>query len=395
MIARRTVACLAVSQLVCWGVSYYLIGVFGERIGAELGWSRALVFGGFSAALVVMGLVSPAVGTLIDRFGGGRVMAMGSLLSACGCLWLSLAQDLVGYYGAWICLGLAMRATLYEAAFAALARIGGPLAQRPIAQVTLLGGLASSCFWPLGHLLAESFGWRGALLCYAAFALFTLPLHLAIPSRRHDAAEAAEPAVPSEPVVSGRNGHIQIALLYAVIMSLTSALSSAMSAHMIGLLSELGLAAALAVSVSALRGIGQSLARLAEVLFGGRLHPVTLNLLATLALPCCFVIGLAGGGHLSAAAVFAFVYGAGNGIITIAGGTMPLILFDIRTYGAIVGWLRVPSFLLSAMAPFAFAALLEDFGAEAVLYLSIFLSLVTLAAAVALRTLVIRPQRSA
>ena len=54
------------------------------------------------------------------------------------------------------------------------ASIGGPKAQRPIAQITLLGGLASTIFWPLGHLLAEHLGWRGALLAYAGIALLTL-----------------------------------------------------------------------------------------------------------------------------------------------------------------------------------------------------------------------------
>jgi hypothetical protein len=61
MIARRLVCGLGVSQFVLWGVSYYLVGVFGERIARDLGWSQTLVFGGFSVALVVMGLVSAAV----------------------------------------------------------------------------------------------------------------------------------------------------------------------------------------------------------------------------------------------------------------------------------------------------------------------------------------------
>ena len=192
MIGRLTVIYLGISQLVCWGISYYLIGVFGDLIVAELGWSRTLVYGGFSMALLVMGLSSPLVGRMIDRFGGGRVMAGGSVLCALGCAGLAVTQTLVAYYAAWICLGLAMRSTLYDAAFAALARIGGPGAGRSIAQITLLGGLASTCFWPIGHFLAEAFGWRGALFAYAGFAILTLPFHLAIPSDRHEDSVASE-----------------------------------------------------------------------------------------------------------------------------------------------------------------------------------------------------------
>lgn len=385
MIARRTVLFLGISQLVCWGISFYLIGVFGDLIVADLGWSRTLVYGGFSAALLIMGLVSPLVGRLIDRVGGGRVMAAGSVFCAVGCAGLALAQTVVAYYAAWICLGLAMRSTLYDAAFAALARIGGPEARRPIAQVTLLGGLASTVFWPIGHVLAEAFGWRGALFVYVGFALLTVPLHLAIPTGRHqDNVQPVEgPRPPS--LASRRQDRVVAAFLYALIVTLINGLNAGMSAHMIGVLTELGLAASLAVSISSLRGIGQSSARLAEILFGGRLHPIDLNLAATVVLPICFTVGLASGGYVAAAVVFAFFYGAGNGILSITRGTLPLVLFDLHTYGSFVGKLLVPSFLLSAVSPLAFAAVIEHFGAQGALYLSIALSSVILAAGLALR----------
>lgn len=383
LIGRRTVLWLGLSQLVCWGITYYLIGAFGEMIAADLGWSRTLVHGGFSAALLVMGLASPWTGRLIDRHGGRGVMAAGSLLSALGCVGLALAQDLLLYYLAWLCLGLAMRFTLYDAAFAALARIGGAGARRAMSQITLLGGLASTTFWPIGHGLAESLGWRGALFAYAGFALLTLPLHLAIPRGRHEAAPKAEAAAPASPPAG--KGRWLAAALYAVIAMLANLLNSAMSAHMIGLLSGLGVAASTAVWLATLRGIGQSSARLGEVLFGGRLHPLNLNLGAVLLLPLGFLAGLFGGQFLLAAALFALLYGAGNGILTITRGTLPLVLFDPRSYGHFVGWLLVPSFLCSAVAPLGYAAVIEAAGEAAALYLSAALAAVMLAAALLLK----------
>ena len=157
-VSRRTVWCLGLSQLVCWGITFYMIALFGELIAADMGWSRSAVFGGFSAALVVMGATSPLIGRLIDERGGRPVMVAGSCLSALGCVVIASAHDLAVYYAGWLCLGLAMRMCLYEAAFAALARIAGPAAKRPISQITLLGGLASTAFWPIGHALAEAFG---------------------------------------------------------------------------------------------------------------------------------------------------------------------------------------------------------------------------------------------
>lgn len=381
MISRRTVWLLGTSQLVCWGISYYLIGVLGEAIAADLGWSRATVHGGFSAALLVMALASPMVGRRLDRHGGAAVMTAGSCLIALGCLLLAAANGPILYYLAWLCLGLAMRCTLYDAAFAALARIGGAAARQPIAQITLLGGLASTVFWPIGGHLQEAFGWRGAALAYAIFALATVPLHLAIPRTRH-----AAPVVKTDaPKPAPAAAHAWAAPLYAGMVTLTSCLNSAMSAHQIGFLTGLGMALATAVWISSLRGIGQSAARLAEVAFGGRMHPVDLNLLAAAALPLSLVLAFWSGQSLVAAVLFALLYGAGNGILTITRGTLPLVLFDPSTYGTVVGRLLAPSFLFSAASPLAYAWVIEAYGVAAALSVSLGLAGAGLLAAMALR----------
>jgi MFS family permease len=382
LVARRTVICLGLSQLVCWGISYYLIGVFGDLIAADLGWSPSIVHGGFSAALVVMGLSSPLIGRAIDRRGGRTVMVAGSCVAALGCAGLALAHHIVTYYAAWLCLGLAMRMTLYDAAFAALARIAGATAKRAISQVTLLGGLASTAFWPIGHALAVPFGWRGAVLAYAGFAVLTIPLHLALP---HGGSAPMPEAPADRPAAAAKPGRRLSAALYALIAGLTSFLNSGLSAHMIAMLAGLGMAAGLAVWIATLRGIGQSSARLCEILSGSRLHPLTLGVLATALLPVAFLAGLFSGQLVIAAIAFAFLYGAGNGLVTIVRGTLPLVLFEPGVYGSLVGRLLAPSFLLAALAPLAYAAVIENFGDLAAVALSAAIAALILGAAIALR----------
>jgi hypothetical protein len=380
VISRLTVICLGLSQLTCWGLSYYLVGALGPAIIADLGWRGETVHGGFSAALLVMGLASPLVGRLIDRHGGRASMTAGSLLLAAGCGWLGLAETVSSYYGAWLLLGVAMRLTLYDAAFAALAHIGGTEAKRPIAHVTLLGGLASTVFWPFGVALAEAFGWRGAVFVYAGCALLTIPLHLAIPGGRGKAAHVLE-APEHRPLAAGGRDRLIAGGLYALIATVANLLNAGLSAHMVGMLTGLGLSAALAVWVASLRGIGQSLARLCEVLFGRNLAPLNLNLLAALILPLCFLTGLFSAQFLMAAVAFAFFYGAGNGLLTITRGTLPLTLFDHRTYGSFVGKLLVPSFLFSAAGPVIYAFVIERYSEAGALYLSFGLAVVILIAA--------------
>lgn len=369
MITRHTVISLGISQLVCWGISYYLIAAFGARIAEDLGWTDPIVYGGFSAALVIMAITSSLAGQLIDRYGGSIVMSAGSILLAIGCTGIALSYSITIYYVSWMVLGLAMRLTLYDAAFAALARIGGTHAKRPISQITLLGGLASTVFWPIGFFLTETFGWRSALMIYAALALLTLPLHLSIPKGRfNEVNNIADAAVPffSPAATTDREKWIT-GSLYALIFTLLNFLNSGMSTHMITILTGLGLTAALSVWISTLRGIGQSLARVCEVLFGARLHPVSLTILASALLPIGFITGLFSGEFLTAALLFAFLFGAGNGLMTISRGTLPLILFDHNTYGAYVGKLLVPGFLLSAISPIVYTYIINQFGEQTAL----------------------------
>jgi hypothetical protein len=190
--------------------------------------------------------------------------------------------------------------------------------------------------------------------------------------------------IVATPLAASRRERFLAGALYALIAMCTNFLNAGMSAHMIALLGGLGLAAALAVWISALRGIGQSSARLCEVLFGGRLHPLKLNLLATGLLPLCFLTGLFSGQWAIAASAFAFLYGAGNGIATITRGTLPLVLFDPASYGTVTGQLLVPSFLAAA-APLIYAFIIDHAGDLAALYLSLALSLATFAAALLLK----------
>ncbi|MBP0578686.1 MFS transporter [Labrys sp. LIt4] len=385
MIERRTVLCLGLFQFVAWGATYYLVGGFGERMAVELGWSRDIVYGGFAVALLVMGLVSPLCGRLIDRHGGRGMMASGSVLAASGCVGLAVSHSLPVYFAAWLVLGVAMRLTLYDAAFAALARAGGAEARRAMAQITLPGGLSSTAFWPLGTTLADSLGWRGAVLVYAGLMLATVPLALALPAvrRREKPAPGAERSGP-RPGSTG-SGLLLAGVLYVLITTILNFLNAGMSSHMIAILAGLGLAQATAVWVATLRGIGQSGARLAEILFGTRLHPLALNLLACSLLPLSFAAGFAGGYSLTAAMLFALGYGAGNGLATITRGTVPLVLFDHRAYGAITGRLLAPSFMVSAGAPVIYARVIGWWGQEGALALSLALAGVTLAAALLLK----------
>ena len=369
MISRRAVVCLGLSQLINWGISYYLIANFGPAMAADLGLGTTAIYAGLSLALVVMAATSPWTGRLIDRLGGRRVLPIGAVLNAVGCVVLAASQSAWTYYAAWIFLGLGMRLCLYEAVFATLARIGGAEARRAIGQITLFGGLASTVMWPVGHALADMLGWRGALVVYALFSLATLPLYRSLPGEASKGSSAAASAKP-EWLARTPAQYRQAAVLFSVIAMLTSFLAAGNAAHLLAMLAGMGLDASTAVGIAALWGVGQVVARLGEVFFGRRIDPLLLNLLIACVLPLCFVAGLAASLPV-AAAIFSFCYGACNGLFTISKGTLPLLLFDYRRYGALTGRLLVPSFLLTATAPLLYAAVIDSLGAKAAMVMAL------------------------
>ena len=383
-ISAWLVCCLGLSQLIAWGAMHYLIAVFAQPVTAELGWSAAWVQAGFSLALLVMAASSSAVGRWIDTHGGRGAMMAGCWAGALGCALLASAQHLAVYYLGWALLGLGMRLALYDAAFAALAVLGGPTAKRAMSQVTLFGGFASTLFWPLGQALADAMGWRGALWVYALLLLLGSALHLAIP--RHAARAQVAGVVPAQ-VMSGpvqrRTAPVDT-WLYGLVAVLVLAMQTGVAAHFLALVGGLGWNAKTAVTLSMLLGVGQFCGRAWVVAWGHRIDAIRLNLLPCSLLSGAYAVALLAGTSLTGAAAFAFLYGAGNGIATITRGAMPLLLFDTAHYGRIVGAILRPAFVLAAAAPVAVALALQRLGHASTLGVGLATCAMLLAASIVL-----------
>ncbi|MGB7480120.1 MAG: MFS transporter, partial [Burkholderiaceae bacterium] len=174
----KILAILGVTQLVSWGSLYYAFAILAPEIRRETGWSAQLVFGAFSWCILVAGLVATPVGVLLDRRGGRSVMGAGSLLCGAGFVLLAAAHTPALYYLAWSVLGVAMALVLYEAAFATINREFARGARSGISALTLVGGLASTVFWPLTLQLNTLLGWRHTYLLYGLLQLaLCAPLH--------------------------------------------------------------------------------------------------------------------------------------------------------------------------------------------------------------------------
>ncbi|HUN92604.1 MAG TPA: MFS transporter [Burkholderiaceae bacterium] len=386
--ARRasTVVALGVGQTLAWASSYYLPAVLSKAMARDLGVSEADVFAALSLALLVAALVGPSAGRAIDRLGGRPVLVLANLVFAAGLALLSAAQGWQGLLAGWIVIGLGMGTGLYEAAFAALVRLHGFDARGPITGVTLIAGFASTVGWPLSAWAGAAFGWRGACIGWAVVHLVVaLPLNASIPrapSRRARANGFAPDASGDSRTIAAEVAHprlVGIALAY--VFAVTWFISTAMAAHLPRLLVAGGASLGVAVALAALVGPAQVVARLLEFTLLRRFDPLFSARAAALAHPLGVLALIAGGAPW--AAPFAILHGIGNGILTIAKGTLPLRFFGPGGYGARQGLLGVPSRIAQAAAPLAFGVCLDRFGVAS-LWLTAALSLSAAATLLAL-----------
>jgi MFS family permease len=375
----RVVIALGSAQTLAWGSTYYLPAILAEPMARELGVSSAIVFAAFSAALIVAGILGPLAGRRIDLFGGRDVLSVSSLVFAAGLATLGAAQGARMLFAGWLVIGIGMAMGLYEAAFSTLAGIYGREAREPITGITLLAGLASTICWPISAYLETEVGWRMACFFWAAvhFAI-GLPLNrFLVPVGTQPPISSAtnEPThgPPSEPTGLQNREMLLLALVFGV----TWFTSTAMAAHLPRLLQEAGASAAVAVAAAALVGPAQVAGRLLEFGVLQRFHPLLSARLAAIAHPLGALAIIVFGG--SAAVVFTVLHGAGNGILTIAKGTLPLAIFGPSGYGLRQGILMVPARFGQASAPFLFAVLIDRFGTSALL-LSTALGLAAMAA---------------
>ena len=372
---------LGLSQILLWGGSFFLMAIVGEPIVRDTGWPHEWVYGALSLALLVSGLMAPAIGRRVGKAGGEQVMKYSGIVIAAGLAIAALAPHILVFFLGWIVIGAGMAMGLYDALFAALGKRYGASAGKAFTYITLISGFCTTIIWPLLTLLLGQFGWRGTLLIYAAaLLLIILPVYKwAFP------AGAPQPApVPGEPrktTAPAAAGASKVYYLVMVNFTIGAVMMTAISVHLIDILLDNNITLAAAVGLGALLGPSQVGVRLLDLVFPKK-SPVT-----GIAISCAGVLsGVALLlGSPAIAAVGIILYGLGNGMRTILRGTLPLHLFGPEGYAGTMGKLARPQLLAQAATPFVGGLMIQGLGVPAFLWV-----LVSLATANVFISLMIR-----
>jgi MFS family permease len=366
----RLVIGVGITQIIGFGTIFYAFGSVVPALSADLGISPGTAFAAFSLALLVGALAAPTAGRLVDQHGARMVMSAGSVVAALSLIALSQAQSLISLGLALIAVEVTATLVLYDAAFAALAQALGPArARRAITHMTLLGGFASTIFWPLTQTILTHADWRTAYLIFAALNLLVcLPLHLTLtraPDLEPVSGAPAPPPPQFAPLPAAQHGRAMIWV--AIAFAVAGLVFSALSASWVTTLTAFGLPAAAAVTAGTLMGPAQVGVRVLDMLFGLRLHPLTTTMISTLLLIVALAVLWATGPTLAGAMIFAVLFGLAQGLTSIVRGTVPLVLFGAQGFAARLGKLAAVRMVMAAIAPFGIALLIDTWSASAAL----------------------------
>jgi len=363
------VSALGVTQIIGYGTLYYSFSILAPGMAKDLGISLEQVFAVFSVSLFIGGLSAPFIGRHMDKIGAATVMTLGSALAAFTLALCAWSPSVSLFALAIVLLEVSSGMVQYQAAFATLVESEPRTASRSITYLTLIGGFASTIFWPIAASLTGYLSWREIYLVFAAVNLLVcMPLHFWIMQSRTvgsemEGAKTREAVIGAlEPSVRGRG-----MLLVSLAFSLSGFTLAAILAHMVPMLGAIGLGSA-AVVIGSLFGPAQVMSRLINMVFGKSLSPPALAIVsATLMVLGVLILGLSGN-WLPGAVAFAICLGLGAGINSIAQGSLPLYLFGSVGYGAITGKMAAARLATGAAAPFAFAAATNRFGTNVSLF---------------------------
>ncbi|CAB3723829.1 MULTISPECIES: MFS transporter [Paraburkholderia] len=352
---------LALAQLVSWGSVYYSFSLLVVPMEQTMGWSRTATNAALSLGLLVSGFAAYPVGKWIDHGLGRRVMSIGSLIAAAMLLMWSATSSLTILFVAWIGLGLSMAATFYDPLFAVLTHRYPLRYKTKITLVTLVAGFASTVFIPVTQFLVDVGGWRLALAALAACNLIIcLPIHVvAIRSSRIDP-NASQPSAERMAVdAAATRRALRTPTFWALALCFTTyyATFAALTFHLVPLMVERGVTNTVLVITMALIGPAQVIARAVWFAFDRKVTITTVGFVVVTLFPVSTVVLIVAGKSAALLWIFAFCYGAANGMMTILRGTIVQQFLWTEGYGAISGMLSFPSNIAKGIAPIAAASI--------------------------------------
>ena len=385
--ADAAVWLLSVGQTLIYAGIYYAFPALLPDLQAATGWSVAQLALGPTVAFLIMAVLTPFTGRMVDRGYGGEMLTYAPVLAAAGVAGLAFAPTPMAWLVCWAVIGVAQAGCLYETCFAFVTRRLGAGARAAITRVTLVAGFAGTLAFPLGDVLGRVMGGQQALLAFAALILVgAVPVNAAAVRmlRRGQRAGLARPA--PEP------GALQAALRQPMFWAVSACFGLIMLNHgilltyVLVLFEDRGASPATATIAAACIGPAQVAGRLALLFGAGRVDNRRATLWSFGAVVAAAAVLAVAGAAPGLVFAVAALQGAGAGLLSILRPVLVADKLGHRGLGTISGAVAVAPILSAAAAPSVGAAMMLG-GGPGLIYGS---CLVMAAAAMAIAVWVVR-----
>lgn len=345
---RRLTVAFGLVVIVAFGSWFYGYGVLVTPIATDTGWSEAMLSTAYGLGLLASGFVAVLAGRSVDAYGPRTVFLVAAALVALGTLVTASAPSALVFAVAAIATQCVVGAAgYYTAVHASIARLAPEDRTRAITTNTLWGAFASPLFLPLMGLLAQHWGWRGAVAASGALVVITFAAAgAALPGGAIDGTRPQH-GMFAGLLAAGRDPLVRRLLATAVCGGVAC---SVLFLYQVPAMVSAGLALATASALAGLRGLFQLAGRLpltwlvsrvgSAPLFRGSLLLVGLSTLLLLA-----------SGHVLVAVLFAVVAGIAVGMFSTLESIRVSELVDLRSVGLVLGAYSMARGIGSAVGP--------------------------------------------
>jgi MFS family permease len=353
---------LALTAMVGYSIASMHAGVGGVMMGPvtqEFGWSRTEYYLGVSLVSFVNMALATFMGMGIDRYGPRPVaLATASILFAAIAFMSTTTENLWGWWGRWLLVGVGVSAmpTVWVTAVAASFSTSRGLA----VAVALAGsGIGTSAAPILTHALVEQYGWRAGYIGIAAiWAAVAMPLILLFfHAPKPGQAEPSEQKPASRPAsdlpgLTRQEGFRSRGFWLLLLGGAGATLGGvALVMNLVPVLISTGLTPGMAASVAGIIGLATIIGRIAGGWLSDHFEAKWIAFIATISAVVLPVGLLMAPGSAVAAGACVAIYGFMGGAKVGALAYLASRHFGQRAFGALYGGINASIALVVAVAP--------------------------------------------
>jgi nitrate/nitrite transporter NarK len=376
------VAASVVTNTIFSAAYFQGFGVLILPIERAFGWDRWVISAAMSLRQLESGIVSPAVGFLLDRFSARKLIFWSAVISGVGFIGLGFTTGIVTFFLCFVVISLGASGVSHAVTWPVIISRWFRRNRGLATGLAVTGPIFGSPLVILNTQIEEAHGWRVVLFVYGALVLVGVTLlSMMVRDRpepyglRPDGDPPEEGASTERPAGSSRRRTDAGLTLRAVLrtkefwlftsyLSGTFAVNSAVQGHMIPYFQQdIGLTAAWAAVVMSMVFIISGIGRIGGGYLLDRIdYRLVLAVVAAMMGLALLYLQVVPVKTVSATLPFALMFGVSFGCLVPMRGAVGSIMFGTRAIGKVLGILQGGPIAAGVIGPFVMGMIFDLHG---------------------------------